>query len=212
MAGKKPMFKVIAASLLTGSVLGIGVPSSTGIAHAASETSISYSETNQMAVDTLNNLYDQAFSGEMPGNVQGLKINKSTRKAVHQKFGSPQEVNNQFDLYSWEMGQPGYGFAYNKDNIISEIRNFGTGVERQTNLGGITPQLLEKELGQANEILNVPGTNELDYVYKTGDYELHFVIGDNPIIEGFDQTVNHVNLTVNKTHDSDETTVSSTRR
>lgn len=93
------------------------------------------------------------------------------------------------------MGQPGYGFAYNKDNTISEIRNFGTAVERQTNLGGITPDLLKKQLGRADKILKDPGTGEKDYVYKTGRYELHFVIGDNPIISGYDQTVNHVNLT-----------------
>lgn len=138
----------------------------------------------------------------MPGNVQGLKINNSTKKDVHHKLGDPEKVDNQFDLYGWEMGQPGYGFAYNKDNTISEIRNFGTGVERQTNLGGITPDLLGEQLGLADKILKVPGTDETDYVYKTGNYELHFVIGDNPVIDGFDQTVNHVNLTTgtNKTH------------
>ncbi|TCP21701.1 uncharacterized protein DUF4309 [Scopulibacillus darangshiensis] len=131
----------------------------------------------------------------MPGNVQDLKINKSTKKDVHNRLGNPEKVDGQFDLYSWEMGQPGYGFAYNEDNTISEIRNFGTGVERQTNLGGITPDLLGQQLGIADKILKVPGTDETDYVYNTGDYELHFVIGDNPIINGFDQTVNHVNLT-----------------
>lgn len=143
--------------------------------------------TNQEAAENLNNIYDQAYIGEMPREVHGLKINKSTKKDVHQKLGNPQKVNGQFDLYGWDMGNRGYGFAYNKDNTISEIRNFGTGVERQTNLGGITPAVLNDQLGSADKILAVPDTREMDYVYKTGDYELHFVVGS-------DYTVDHVNL------------------
>lgn len=130
----------------------------------------------------------------MPGNVQGLQINESNKQDVHNKLGKPVKVDGQFDLYSWDMGNPGYGFAYNKDNSISEIRNFGTAVERQTNLGDITPDLLGNQLGSADKILNVPRTDETDYVYETGKYEIHFIIGDNPIMEGPDQTVNHVNL------------------
>ncbi|WP_188455744.1 YjgB family protein [Virgibacillus oceani] len=194
MAFNKTASKLIAVSLITGLVFGMGSLSHTGQVHAESGAAVTSSAANQNAVDTLTNLYDHAFSGEMPGNIQGLKINDSTKKAVHQKLGSPHEVNNQFDLYGWNMGNPGYGFAYNNDNTISEIRNFGTGVERQTNLGGITPDLLANELGHADKVLDVPMTDETDYVYRTGDYELHFIVGDNPIIEGYDKTVNHVNL------------------
>ncbi|WP_088053038.1 YjgB family protein [Virgibacillus dakarensis] len=154
---------------------------------ASSVSGIHSSITNQEAAEYLNNIYDQAFTGEMPSAVHGLKINKSTKRDVHQKLGSPQKVKGQFDLYSWNMGNPGYGFSYNKDNTISEIRNFGTGVERQTNLGGITPAVLSEQIGSPDKILAVPDTNEMDFVYETGDYELHFVVGS-------DQTVDHVNL------------------
>ncbi|GAA0610465.1 YjgB family protein [Virgibacillus siamensis] len=154
---------------------------------ASSVSGIHSSNTNQEAVEYLDNIYDHAFNGEMPGAVQGLKINKSTKKDVHQRLGNPPKVKGQFDLYGWNMGNPGYGFAYNKDNTISEIRNFGTGVERQTNLGGITPAVMSEQIGSADKILAVPNTNEMDFVYETGDYELHFVVGS-------DHTVDHVNL------------------
>ncbi|WP_077325041.1 YjgB family protein [Virgibacillus siamensis] len=193
MFSKKVLQMVTVASLVIGSVLGVGMLSENA-AYASSGTTAILNTSNQGAVNTLNKIYNSASKGEMPGNVQGLKIDKSTERAVHQKLGIPQKVEGQFDLYHWEMGQPGFGFAYHNDNTIKEIRYFGTGVERQTNLGGITPDLLGDQLGTADEILNVPGTDEVDYVYKTGNYELHFVIGNNPIINGFDQTVNHVNV------------------
>ena len=46
------------------------------------------------------------------------------------------------------MGHPGYAFGYDSNHIISEIRYFGTNVERQTNLGSITEINLKKQLGQ----------------------------------------------------------------
>lgn len=70
---------------------------------------------------------------------------------------------------------------------ISEIRYFGTGVERRLNLGGVTPDVLSDQIGPADRILTVPFTDEIDYIYDTGHYELHFVIGK-------DQTADHVNL------------------
>lgn len=154
---------------------------------ASSVSGIHSSITNQEAAGTLNNIYDHAFIGEMPGEDHAFRINESTKEDIHEKLGNPQEVDGQFDLYHWEMGNPGYGFAYNEDNTVSEIRYFGTGVERQQNLGGITPAVLSEQIGKADTILAVPDTNEMDYVYKTGDYELHFVVGS-------DQTVDHVNL------------------
>lgn len=196
MVFKKRASKIIAASLLTGSVLGIGAPSFMGSADAASGTSVSSSTENQKAVETLNNLYDSAFLGEMPGLVYGLKINDSTKGDVHKKIGLPEEPankDNPFDRYHGSMGQASYAFAYHKDGTISEIRYFGTQVERQQNLGGITPAVLSKQIGSADKILSVPDTNEIDYVYQTGKYELHFVVGS-------DQKVDHVNLTTNKTH------------
>ena len=39
---------------------------------------------------------------------------------------------------------------------ISEIRYFGTGVERRLNLGSVTPDVLSKQIGSADKILTVP--------------------------------------------------------
>lgn len=126
----------------------------------------------------------------MPQNVRGLKINQSTRQDVYDKIGEPEQKadsRNPFDLYSWNMGNPGYGFSYHKNGKISEIRYFGTGVERRLNLGSVTPDVLSKQIGSADKILTVPKTGETDYVYHTGQYELRFVIGS-------DQKADHVNL------------------
>ncbi|MDY0395725.1 YjgB family protein [Virgibacillus halophilus] len=165
--------------------------------HASSVSGIHSSLTNQEAAKTLNNIYDQAYIGQMPREVHGLTVHKSTKEDVHQKLGEPEEPatkDNPFDRYHGSMGNPSYAISYDKNDKVNEIRNFGTNVERQTNLGGITPAVLSEQIGSPDKILDVPDTNELDYVYKTDDYELHFVIGDNPIIKGHKQTVNHVNL------------------
>lgn len=189
MTLKKTTTKMIAASLLTGSVLGFTAPALAESAHAASETAVA--STNQQAIETLNQLYDQAYSGEMPKLVDGLQINVSTKEDVHNQIGLPEEPatnDDPFDHYHGSMGQASYAFSYHQNGRISEIRYFGTQVERQQNLGGISPAVLSEQIGSADKILTVPNTNEKDYVYITGDYELHFVIGD-------DQKVDHVNLT-----------------
>jgi hypothetical protein len=171
-------------------MLGIGIPAATGTVEAASDSAVSSTLANQESVKTLNNVYDQAYTGEMPRLVHGLKVNENTKADVHHKIGPPEEpatVDNPFEKYHGSMGQASYAFAYNKDKTISEIRYFGTQVERQQNLGGITPAVLNEQIGSADNILAVPNTGEMDYVYQTGDYELHFIVGG-------DQTVDHVNL------------------
>ncbi|MBY7142542.1 YjgB family protein [Virgibacillus sp. NKC19-3] len=183
---------LVAATAFGLTVIGAGLSPASAAGPDADipETSVSgihSSITNQEAAETLNNIYDKAYIGEMPGNVHDLNINEDDKEDVYHRLGSPQQEDGQFDLYGWNMGNPGYGFAYNEDNSIAEIRYFGTGVERQTNLGGITPAVLDEQLGSADEILHVPQTNETDYVYNTDNYELHFIVGS-------DDTVDHVNL------------------
>ncbi|MCI4140346.1 YjgB family protein, partial [Bacillus vallismortis] len=73
--------------------------------------------------------------------------------------------------------QPGYGFSDHQDMTISVIRYFGTGVERQQNVGGVTPEVLRYELGRANRVFTVAFTYEIDFVFDTGQYELLFVMG-----------------------------------
>ena len=126
----------------------------------------------------------------MPYTAMGLKINENTQKEVYDTFGSPPEPGNTdetFDYYHAEMGHPGFAFAYNDDKTISQIRYFGTNVERDHNLGSITPKVLGKQLGSADEIRHISSTNEINYIYKTGNYELQFIVGEN-------QTVDHINL------------------
>jgi hypothetical protein len=87
------------------------------------------------------------------------------------------------------MGHPGYAFGYDQNNVINEIRYFGTNVERQTNLGSITQANLKKELGQPNFTSKVKGdgTTQTKYTYHAGAYDLEFIFDDA-------KTLNHVNL------------------
>ncbi|MFD2211645.1 YjgB family protein [Virgibacillus halophilus] len=184
---KKGLLVGATAVGLTLSGAGVTTVSAADDVQGTSVSGVHSSITNQEAAEYVNAIYDSAYSGKMPREAHDLKMNKSSKKAVHERLGEPQETEGGFDLYGWEMGNAGYGFAYNKDNTISEIRNFGTGVERQKNLGGITPAVLNEQFGSADKILAVPQTNEMDYVYNTGKYELHFVVGG-------DNTADHVNL------------------
>ncbi|OLQ57837.1 hypothetical protein BHT94_01775 [Bacillus licheniformis] len=187
---KKTISAITAAAAVTSSFTGFGAAAFSAPAKAAAQTNTLSEHTNQSAANLVKNLYSTAYRGEMPHQAHGLTINKSTKGDVHARLGEPERPvggDNRFDLYHWNMGQPGYGFSYHKDMTISEIRYFGTGVERQLNLGGVTPEVLQNEIGPANRVLAVPFTDEIDYVYDTGRYELHFVIGK-------DQTADHVNL------------------
>lgn len=187
---KKTMSVLTSAVVLTGTLSSFGAASFSTPAKGVTQTNTLSENTNQSAAELVKNLYSTAYTGEMPQQVQGLTVNKSTKGDVHAALGEPERPSggdNRFDLYHWNMGQPSYGFSYHKDMTISEIRYFGTGVERQLNLGGVTPEVLQNEIGPANRVLTVPFTDEIDYVYDTGRYELHFVIGT-------DQTADHVNL------------------
>lgn len=186
MLKKKTLATGLSAVMLTGCAFGAEAFSVTQPVHAAAASKTE----NQRAQELVNSLDQSAFKGEMPQHVKGLKINQSTRQDVYDKIGEPEQKadsRNPFDLYSWNMGNPGYGFSYHKNGKISEIRYFGTGVERRLNLGGVTPDVLIKQIGSADKILTVPKTGETDYVYHTGQYELRFVIGS-------DQKADHVSL------------------
>ncbi|CAN2253142.1 YjgB family protein [Bacillus vallismortis] len=183
---KKTMSVLTAAAALSGTLSGLGAAPFPNQTQAATLSE----DTNQSADELVKDLYNTAYKGEMPKQAQGLVINKSTKGDVHAALGEPERPiagDNRFELYRWNMGQPGYGFSYHQDMTISEIRYFGTGVERQQNVGGVTPEVLRNELGRANRVLTVPFTDEIDYVYDTGQYELHFVMGT-------DQAADHVNL------------------
>ncbi|AOH53384.1 hypothetical protein ABE28_003395 [Peribacillus muralis] len=194
MLSKKPVTRMLSAAILTGSLLGAGASFSTEPVQAASTAEDSSSLAKTHAITTLYEIYNKAFSGEMPYTATGLKINENAQKDVYNTFGSPPEPGNAdetFDFYHAEMGHPGFAFAYSEDKIISQIRYFGTNVERDHNLGSITPKVLGEQLGSADQIRHISSTDEINYIYKTGDYELQFIVGE-------DQTVNHVNLLEDK--------------
>ena len=181
---------MVSAFILTGSLLGAGPSFSTEPVEAASTMDSASAIAKEDALTTLHEIYNKAFSGEMPYTAMGLKINENTQKEVYETFGSPPEpgtTDETFDYYHAEMGQPGFAFAYNDDKTISQIRYFGTNVERDHNLGSITPKVLGNQLGSADEIRHISSTNEINYIYRTGNYELQFIVGEN-------QTVDHINL------------------
>ncbi|MGE6612238.1 YjgB family protein [Peribacillus sp. NPDC076916] len=189
MLSKKTAARMVSSVILTGSLLGAGASFSTESVEAASTMDSTSDIAKEHALTTLHEIYNKAFSGEMPYTAMGLKINENTQKEVYETFGSPPEPGNTetFDYYHAEMGHPGFAFAYNDDKTISQIRYFGTNVERDHNLGSITPKVLGKQLGSADEIRHISSTNEINYIYKTGNYELQFIVGE-------DQTVDHINL------------------
>ncbi|MDM5214309.1 YjgB family protein [Peribacillus sp. NJ4] len=190
MLSKKPAVRMVSAVILTSTLLGAGASFSTESIEAASTMDSTSGIPKEHALTTLHEIYNKAFSGEMPYIVKGLTISENTKKEVYDTFGSPPEPGNTdetFDYYHAEMGHPGFAFAYNDDKTILQIRYFGTNVERDHNLGSITPKVLGKQLGSADEIRHISSTNEINYIYKTGNYELQFIVGE-------DQTVDHINL------------------
>lgn len=189
---KKTTAFVITASLATSAFIGF---SPVAPAHAMSKSAVEQS-VPQGPTTALNSIYELAHKGQMPYYAKGFKIGVQTKKDVHHKLGNPYPETGQssFDLYHAEMGNPGFAFHYDAKGKIDEIRYFGTNVEKETNIGGMTPSLLKKQLGQADSVSTIPQTKEKKYVYRTGDYELEFIVGHDPDISQQKLTVLHINL------------------
>ncbi|WP_206098916.1 YjgB family protein [Paenibacillus nanensis] len=144
------------------------------------------------ALETLNSFFEPALKGQFPGAVSGLTLGVSTRQDVQEVLGeppSPGEDAEAFDVYHAEMGNPGYAVSY-KLNRLREIRYFGTNVERQTNIGGITLQMLEQNWGKPDKssIIKNGKLEQNKVVYIRGDYALSFIFND-------DTDLDHINLT-----------------
>ncbi|MFN3093413.1 YjgB family protein, partial [Bacillus pumilus] len=189
---KKTTAFVVTASLASSALIGFSPAVS---AHAMTKTAVEQS-VPQGPKNTLNNVYELAHKGQMPYYAEGLKIGVQTKKDVHHKLGNPypETGHSSFDLYHAEMGNPGFAFHYDAKGKIDEIRYFGTNVEKETNIGGMTPSLLKKQLGPADSVSTIPQTKEKKYVYRTGDYELEFIVGHDPDINHHKLTVLHINL------------------
>lgn len=144
-------------------------------------------EQKGMAIDTLKEIVKNAETGIVYRFSDGFQVGKATRDEVYAAIGEPKEQVDEFDFYHGSMGNASYQIAYDKNNVMEEARYFGTNVERQTNLGGITKKDLLEHVGEPAEERKIPATGETNLVYHAGDYELQFVLAKNG-------TTDHVNL------------------
>lgn len=143
-------------------------------------------EQKQMALDMLHELVKDAEEGRVYRLSEGIFIGETTREEVYDLIGEPEE-KDEFEHYHGSMGYASYDLAYDEDGILKEARYFGTNVERQTNLGGITEKDLKEQIGEPAETRVIESTDETNDLYRVGAFEIQFILGE-------DGTVDHVNL------------------
>ncbi|WP_028561562.1 YjgB family protein [Paenibacillus pinihumi] len=189
------LFLAVATLGFTGVTSGIAQVHAAAVSKpaAVSQTVIkNKNSAESQALQTLNSFYKPALKGQFPGEVSGLSLGVSTRKDVEKKLGkseAPGKTAKDFDVYHAEMGHPGYAVSYNKNNKINELRYFGTNVERQTNIGGITEKMLKKQWGKPNATKSFKTGKQLQtkLSYNRGDYVLEFIYNDATHLD-------HINL------------------
>ncbi|EOS57320.1 YjgB family protein [Paenibacillus barengoltzii] len=148
-------------------------------------------EESAHALETLNSFYKPVLTGQFPGAVAGLTVGKSSKKDVIRLFGEPSiegKGNLAFDLYSANMGNPGYAFSYSH-GTLQEMRYFGTNVERQTNIGGITVKMLKQNwfAPDASSTIHNGNLEQTKLTYIRGDYKLEFIFNSSTDLD-------HINL------------------
>ncbi|NBD24839.1 YjgB family protein [Paenibacillus glycinis] len=183
--------KAAAAVTLSGFVLAFGLAARADAGGAAIKVRQANAQDAAMASKTLNSFYKPALNGRFPGSVNKLKIGVSTRQNVLGLIGKPDKTRTNadgFDSYSAEMGHPGYAIAY-KLNKIREMRYFGTNVERQTNIGGITKRMLFKQWGapSRSNIIRNGSLVQQKITYNRGKYKLAFIFNSSTQLD-------HINL------------------
>ena len=146
-----------------------------------------HDEQKQMAMEVLNELVENAEKGIVYQLSDGFKVGESSRDEIVEAIGEPQEQLDSFDFYHGSMGNASYQIAYDENEMMKEARYFGTNVERQTNLGGITRDDLLEHIGEPVEERDMPATGETNIIYHIADYELQFVMAE-------DGSTDHVNL------------------
>ncbi|NIK68647.1 MULTISPECIES: YjgB family protein [unclassified Paenibacillus] len=187
---KKIAVATVAAGTLALTAVGT-VPSQAAAAQSAAPV-----DAHAKAFQTLMSFYKPALNGQFP-NFHGFTIGSTTHASVIKAIGeaeSPAKDSDGFDVYHAEMGHPGYAISY-KLGKIKEMRYFGTNVERETNLGGITVKMLTQHWGTPDESVLIKSgkTVQKKITYVRGKYQLEF------IFDGTSGTgLNHINL-VNKT-------------
>lgn len=144
-------------------------------------------EQKQMAIVALKEIVKDAEKGIVYRFSSGFIVGESTREEVYAKISEPEEQIGDFDYYHGSMGQASYQIKYDDNDVMEEARYYGTNVERQTNLGGITRNDLVEQIGEPDAEREIPNTGETNIVYFIGNYELQFVMRE-------DGTTDHVNL------------------
>ncbi|MDO3411728.1 YjgB family protein [Saccharibacillus sp. CPCC 101409] len=185
--------KTILAFSVTGAAAfgALGVGSHT-LLPSASAAQAAASSDSQMAQQKLNTFYKPALKGHFPDRAEDFVIGQTTRSEVMDAFGSPDVARTSasgFDSYTANMGNPGYSLSYTSGNVLKEIRYFGTNVERQTNIGGITVQMVKKNWYAPTSTTTIKNgkTTQTKLTYKRGDYHIEFIF-DSPT------KLSHINL------------------
>ncbi|RUT46457.1 DUF4309 domain-containing protein [Paenibacillus anaericanus] len=191
---KQPFLKITIAAALT-SIVGMGAVISSlsflPVSHAAAASVTVTEVASEQALKTLNSFYKPALKGQFPGSVSGLTVGKSTRKDVSKLIGEPYEKGDNsdaFDIYHAEMGNPGYAFSFRLDKI-REMRYFGTNVERGTNIGGITMNMLRKNWYAPESTTTIKNgkAKQTKITYLRGHYKLEFIFNSSTELD-------HINL------------------
>ena len=130
----------------------------------------------QMAKDKLNEFYKPALSGRFPGYVSDFQVGLTTKSEVYDRLDQPAKVEGGFDFYTATMGQPGYALSY-RSGVLQEIRYFGTNVERQTNIGGMTIQMLWQQwyAPKSSVYIGKGQSRQIKVTYLRGAYKLEFI-------------------------------------
>ncbi|MCK8489346.1 YjgB family protein [Paenibacillus sp. MBLB2552] len=185
-------------ALLAAGILGVATWATSSSVVTAQPTKTTAAqiqkEDTAHALDTLNSFYKPALKGQFPGAVSGLTVGKNTRKDVIKLIGDPSIAGKgslAFDLYSANMGNPGYALSYTK-GTIQEMRYFGTNVERQTNIGGITMKMLKQNwfAPDASSTIKNGNTKQTKLTYIRGEYSLEFIFNSSTDLD-------HINLLEN---------------
>ncbi|GAB6930111.1 hypothetical protein JCM10914A_40940 [Paenibacillus sp. JCM 10914] len=196
MASKRTIRHGVVA-LTTAGVVGlgaIGVPSVLAqqqLSAAPAPVAKANDYAAESALNTLMSFYKPALKGQFPGAVSGLTVGASTKQDVFKKIGEPSVPGkhaDDFDQYGANMGNPGYAFSY-KLNKLREMRYFGTNVERQTNIGGITIKMLKQHWYAPTSQTTFKNGNskQTKITYDRGAYKLEFIFNNSTDLD-------HINL------------------
>ncbi|NGZ77800.1 YjgB family protein [Saccharibacillus alkalitolerans] len=186
---RKNILTLSVAGLVGFGSLGAAVPT---LLPSASAAQTSAASSSAMARETLMSFYKPALNGEFPGNADGFVVGETKRTEIIDKFGSPNVPRSSvsgFDNYTADMGNPGYAMSYDASGVLKEIRYFGTNVERQTNIGGITLSMVKKNWYTpiSTTTIKSGGAAQTKLTYKRGKYKVEFVFNNS--VE-----LSHINL------------------